>query len=66
MHPGVYPASWQVWVSGTARRDAALALGKTGSAEAIAPLLQALDDQDPALYTAAAEALGSLALDSGT
>jgi len=60
----LFPPSWQVWVSGNTRHEAAIALGKTGSKEAIPPLVKALDEQDPALYTAAAEALGTLALDA--
>lgn len=61
----LHPPSWQVWVAASTRREAAAALGKTGRKEALSPLLKALDDQEPALSTAAAEALGTLALEAG-
>ncbi len=48
-----------------ARREAALALGRSGSALAVAPLVGTLKDPDRAVRAAAAEALWSLWMRSG-
>ena len=56
----INPPSWQVWVSASAKREAVLALGDTGSKDVAQHLLRIVQGEDESLSTAALESLAKL------